>query len=75
MSKLVKILLIEDDKQVSEYVSGLLDANNYQVECAYDGETGRQKAIDKHYDLLIVDRMFETTGIRFALWCESIYFV
>src|SRR5690554_36354 len=57
MQELVKILLIEDDKQVSEFVSLGLQEQGYSVTCAYDGEKGKQLAIDKHFDLLIVDRM------------------
>ena len=57
MQNLVKILLIEDDVQVAEYVANHLDEHGYQVDVAHDGLIGYQKAIDKHYDILIVDRM------------------
>ncbi len=57
MQNLVKILLIEDDVQVADYVTAHLTENGYQVDVANDGLVGHQKAIDKHYDLLIVDRM------------------
>jgi two-component system OmpR family response regulator len=57
MQNLVKILLIEDDVQVADYVSAYLAENEYHVDVANDGLIGHQKAIDKHYDLLIVDRM------------------
>ena len=57
MQNLVKILLIEDDIQVAEYISGYLTESGYQIDVANDGILGHQKAIDKHYDLLIVDRM------------------
>ncbi len=57
MQELIKILLIEDDKQVADFVSNGLKEQGYSVTCAYDGEKGKQLAIDKHFDLLIVDRM------------------
>ena len=57
MHTLLKILLIEDDLQVADYVQQILTDNNYQVDYASDGDQGLQHAIDKHYDLLIVDRM------------------
>jgi len=57
MQNLVKILLIEDDKQVADYVSSYLKEHDYDVDLALTGSEGHQKAIDKHYDLLIVDRM------------------
>lgn len=57
MQELVKILLIEDDRQVADFVSNGLQELGYSVTCAYDGEKGKQLAIDKNFDLLIVDRM------------------
>ncbi|CAA0125387.1 Transcriptional regulatory protein CusR [BD1-7 clade bacterium] len=57
MQDLVKILLIEDDLQVSEFISDGLQNQEYAVEVARDGDTGKSMAIDRHYDLLIVDRM------------------
>ena len=57
MQELVKILLIEDDRQVADYVGAGLQEQGYSVTTAYDGQQGKQLAIDKHFDLLIVDRM------------------
>ena len=57
MQKLVKILLIEDDAEVAEYVGSGLQEQDYSVDIASEGLAGKQKAIDNHYDLLIVDRM------------------
>lgn len=57
MQELVKILLIEDDNQVADYVGAGLEKQGYSVDVANDGITGKQLAIDKHYDLMIVDRM------------------
>lgn len=57
MQELIKILVIEDDKQVADFVSQGLAADGYSVEIANDGLQGKQMAVDKHYDLLIVDRM------------------
>ena len=57
MQELVKILLIEDDNQVADYVCSGLEKQGYAVDVANDGNTGKQMATDRHYDLLIVDRM------------------
>lgn len=56
-NELVKILLIEDDAQVADFVQQSLVELNYSVDVSHDGASGKQKAIDKHYDLMIVDRM------------------
>lgn len=57
MQELIKILVIEDDVQVAEFVSTGLSGQGYSVDIANDGDQGKQLAVDKHYDLLIVDRM------------------
>ncbi|BAY11562.1 response regulator [Calothrix sp. NIES-2098] len=51
----MKILLIEDDKQITSLLVEALTALNYQIETAHDGEKGLElvKAFD--YDLLILD--------------------
>lgn len=57
MQNLLKILLIEDDVQVADFVGQILNDQGYAVDVEHSGKNGQQKAIDKHYDLLIVDRM------------------
>ncbi len=57
MQELVKILVIEDDQQVADFVCEGLKAHNYAVDVANDGDLGKQLAVDKHFDVLIVDRM------------------
>lgn len=57
MQELIKILLIEDDQQVASFVKEGVEQQGYAVDMVHDGEEGKQKAIDKHFDLLIVDRM------------------
>lgn len=57
MQALAKILLIEDDTQVADYVSSGLKKQGYAVDMAHDGISGRLSAMTGGYDLLIVDRM------------------
>jgi two-component system, OmpR family, response regulator ResD len=59
------ILFIEDDKPIAEMYSRVLEREGYQVEFAYNGEEGLQKATSKHYDLILLDIMMpEKTGIE-----------
>jgi CheY-like chemotaxis protein len=59
------ILFIEDDKPIAQMYSRVLEREGYQVEFAYNGEDGLQKAISKHYDLILLDIMMpEKTGIE-----------
>ncbi|WP_269620078.1 response regulator transcription factor [Zhongshania sp. BJYM1] len=53
----MRVLLIEDDTSVAEYIVKGLRESGYQVEHAADGKTGLVKATTEQYDALIVDRM------------------
>ena len=53
----MKILLIEDEKLLSDALKALLTAKGFQVEAVYDGETGAEYALLGIYDLLILDVM------------------
>ena len=53
----MKILIIEDEKLLADSIADLLRAKGFQVEAAYDGETGTQYALLGVYDLLILDVM------------------
>lgn len=58
------ILFIEDDKPIAEMYSRVLEREGYQVEFAYNGEEGLEKASAKSYDLILLDIMMpEKTGI------------
>ncbi len=53
----MKILIVEDEKLLAEALRELLQKKGFQVEIAYDGETGRDYAALGIYDLLILDVM------------------
>ena len=53
----MKILIVEDDKPLAGSLRALLEDKGYQVENAYDGETGVQYALLGAYDLIILDVM------------------
>ena len=53
----MKILLIEDEKLLADSVKSLLERKGFQVECVYDGESGKEYAELGIYDLLILDVM------------------
>ena len=52
----MRILLIEDDKRLSESLSKLLRQDSFAVDSAETIKDGYQKAIDEEYDLIIIDR-------------------
>lgn len=53
----MKILIIEDEKLLAESIKILLTRKGFDVECAYDGKTGKEYAELGIYDLLILDVM------------------
>jgi len=53
----MKILVIEDEKLLADSIRTLLTNKGFEVEVAYDGETGEEYAELGIYDLLILDVM------------------
>lgn len=53
----MRILLIEDDPSVQEYIARGLREAGFTVDQAHDGRLGLQQAIDGNHDVLVVDRM------------------
>lgn len=53
----MKILVIEDEKLLAESIQEMLERKGFQVECVYDGETGKEYALLGIYDPLILDVM------------------
>ena len=53
----MKILIVEDERLLADSLKTLLERKGFQVECAYDGITGKDYALLGIYDLLILDVM------------------
>lgn len=53
----MKILIIEDEKLLADSLRKLLEKKGFDVETAYDGETGAEYALLGIYDLLVLDVM------------------
>lgn len=53
----MKILVIEDEPRLAEYLRKALSESSYVVDVAHDGVTGRQLALEGHYDLVLLDVM------------------
>ena len=63
MSK--KILIIEDDKDISQLLKHYLEKENYQAETAYTGGLGYEKALKLTPSLIILDLMLpEMDGLE-----------
>lgn len=53
----MRLLLVEDDKRLSEALAFILKKHNFLVDVAYDGISGQEIAQGGLYDLIILDRM------------------
>ena len=52
-----KILLVEDDAEISEMLKNYLETENYEVACALDGQQACAMFDDTSYDLVLLDLM------------------
>ncbi|MBO5714128.1 MAG: response regulator transcription factor [Clostridia bacterium] len=53
----MKLLLVDDEKQLVDALSVILKQNNYSVDSALNGEDGLDLALSGIYDLIILDVM------------------
>ena len=51
----MRILVVEDERPIAEFMQRGLEAEGYSVSCAYDGEEGLALARTGDYALLILD--------------------
>jgi two-component system OmpR family response regulator len=54
---LKRILIIEDDKSISELQKDYLEMSGYEVVCAFDGKRGFDYINNDKFDLIILDLM------------------
>jgi len=55
--KSMKILLVEDDERILEFLQRGLQAEGYHVDVARDGMTGLETARTGRYNLIVLDLM------------------
>lgn len=68
----MRILLVEDERRLSEALVYVLKKQRYSVDTAYDGEDGEDKAATGIYDLVILDRMLpKKDGIDILKYIRS----
>lgn len=53
----IRVLIVEDDAEVNDYITRSLRAEGHSVESAADGKQGLAMASDGPYDVLLLDRM------------------
>ena len=61
----MKILLVDDEAELTDPLSRVLSREGYQVEVADNGAMGKELALNNNYDLLILDWMLpQQSGIE-----------
>ncbi len=55
-----KILIVDDDPSFGDATQILMEHDGHEVERAFSGKEGLQKALDHHPDLVILDVMMES---------------
>lgn len=53
----MKLLLVEDERELSEALFQILTNNKYSVDAVYDGEDGLDYALTGVYDVIVLDIM------------------
>lgn len=51
----MKILLIEDNRILVKNISEYLKLKSFQIETTFDGITGKEKAKNEYFDVIILD--------------------
>ena len=60
-----RILIVEDEKKIARFLELELTHEGYEVDTAYDGRTGLEKALSWQPELMILDLMLpELSGIE-----------
>jgi len=54
---IMRILVVEDEKKVLSFIKRGLEEEQYEISTAMDGEEGLKMAIEKNFDLIILDWM------------------
>lgn len=53
----MNVLLVEDDRQVAEFIASQLRAVGHTCTHALDGEAGQREAFNAVFDVMVIDRM------------------
>lgn len=61
----MRILVVEDECGIAEAIQAILESNHYEVDLAFDGESGLDYILTGLYDLILLDIMLpKVDGVR-----------
>ena len=59
---MIRLLLVEDDMEISQMLKDYLRAENYEVVCAADGKEACEKFDSDSYALVLLDLMIPASA-------------
>ena len=69
-----RILIVDDEPSITEFVSYAMQKEGYQTEIASDGEEALRKIEQQHFDLFILDIMLPGIfAVAFAQKCLLLF--
>lgn len=69
---MTSILIIEDEKPISNLIKSTLTAEGYSCDCAFDGKEGADLVEEKQYSLILLDLMLpEISGYELLDYIRS----
>ena len=54
---MARVLIVEDDRSIAELEQDYLEINGFKAEIALTGTMGLEKALNKDFDLILLDVM------------------
>ena len=61
----MRLLLVEDDIEISDMLRDYLMAEGFEIVVAYDGQEGYDSFLKQHFDLVLLDIMIpKVNGIQ-----------
>ena len=68
----MRILLVDDQKDIIKDIGGFLEERGYQVALAFDGKAAMQSLEEGRYDLVVTDiRMPDVDGMTLLRWMKE----
>lgn len=70
--KMTEILIVEDEKNISNLIKMALSQMGYMCDCAYDGKSGADMIEHKRYDIILLDIMLpEISGYELIEYIKN----
>ena len=59
----MRVLIVDDAVELNDVIQKILNNQNYEVDCAYDGKTGLRKTLSNEIEIIFIK------GVGYKLCC------